>query len=279
MCVNKQTDKNWIVMLRISSSVSAGILVAYIRGHGMQYTTSELFLFFSVSAFLGWILESSYRTISDHHWVNAGFLFGPFVPIYGIGAMTIAGLSLAMKDTPGFLFWPVLMSSPTILEYAASFLLEKAFSLRLWDYSKKRFNLHGRVCLFTSGIWAILSLIAALLINPFLISEIDGLTLMNQYFIFGALFMYFLIDEILSINSIIGFKKFIRDLSEHIKRGIVFIPSSDLGIGRVPVEFRHIIKPLKSHPHLASVLKPMLQVIPEPIANKLISTVGTRHFK
>jgi uncharacterized membrane protein len=245
----------------------------------MYFEASDLFIYFSATAFLGWILESAYRSIVDRQWVNAGFLFGPFVPIYGVGAMTIAGLSLMLKDVPGYLFWPILVISPTIIEYSASLLLEKAFGLRLWDYGDRRFNLHGRVCLFFSGIWAILAMLAIVVINPFLFNGIARGIITNRYFYYGALLMYFLIDGIYSIRAIVGFKKFVKDLKQTVIQGIAFIPSSDLGVGRMPAEIRKIIKPLKSHPHLASSLKPILHVIPEPIVKKLVKTVGTRHFK
>jgi uncharacterized membrane protein len=245
----------------------------------MHVEASELVIYFSATAFLGWILESVYRSIVDRQWVNAGFLFGPFVPIYGVGAMTLAGLYLILKDVPWYLLWPILLISPTIIEYSASLLLEKVFGLRLWDYGERRFNVHGRVCLFFSGIWAILAMLALVVINPFLFNTIGRVTTVHRYFYFGALLMYFLIDGIYSILAIVGFKKFMGDLKKIVIQGVVFIPSSDLGVGRMPIEIRKIIKPLKSHPHLASSLKPILHVIPEPIAKKLVKTVGTRHFK
>ncbi len=249
------------------------------EGNGMYFEISYFFLFFSASAFLGWVLESTYRSLVDRHWVNAGFLFGPFVPIYGVGAMTISGLSFLLKETPWFLYWPILVLSPTVLEYSASILLEKIFGLRLWDYNERRFNFDGRVCLSASGIWAFLAVLATLIINPFLFNEIQGITITSRYFYFGALLMYFMIDGISSIMSIVGFKKFITDLKEYVIKGISFIPALELGVGRMPAEIRHIIKPLKSYPHLALSLKPMLHVIPEPIAKKLMQSVGTHHFK
>ncbi len=193
--------------------------------------------------------------------------------------MTIAGLSMVLKQAPWFMSWPILMISPTVIEFSVSLILEKAFGLRLWDYSKKRFNVSGRVCLFASVIWAILAVLATSIVNPFLLNGIAKVTITSRYFFFGALLMYFLLDEIASIMSIVGFKKFIMDLKELVIKGIAFVPSLDLGVGRMPEEIRRIIKPLKSHPHLVSSVKPMLHVLPEPIAKKLMNSVGTRHFK
>jgi uncharacterized membrane protein len=244
----------------------------------MHYRYSEIFLFFASSSFLGWILESGYRTIKEQHWVNSGFLFGPFVPIYGLGAMTVFVLSLAFKDCPWFVYWPVLMISPTVIEFSVSFMLEKIFGMRLWDYSKERFNLYGRVCLLSSSIWALLVVASVYALNPILVKKISAISIENRFFLFGALLMYFSLDLSSSIMSLVGFKNFISDMKKLISSGGTFIPSFNQEINRLPRELHHLLKPLKSHPNLVSHLKPVLHAIPAPLAARLVDSIGTHHF-
>ena len=52
-----------------------------------KYTIYEWLLFFYVYSFLGWIFESAYVSFKERKWVNRGFLMGPFLPIYGGGAV------------------------------------------------------------------------------------------------------------------------------------------------------------------------------------------------
>ena len=44
---------------------------------------------FIIYSFLGWVMESIVRTISEKKLINTGFLHGPFCPIYGIGAIIL----------------------------------------------------------------------------------------------------------------------------------------------------------------------------------------------
>jgi len=64
------------------------------------------------------------------------------------------------------LFWPILVVTPTIVEFVSSYLLEKIFGLRLWDYSKQPLNLRGRICLLFSVYWAILTVLTIRFIEP-----------------------------------------------------------------------------------------------------------------
>ena len=53
-------------------------------------TISSFILFFAVYAFMGWVIEVIYRSVSQRQLINAGFLFGPFIPIYGFGAVLLS---------------------------------------------------------------------------------------------------------------------------------------------------------------------------------------------
>jgi uncharacterized membrane protein len=71
------------------------------------------FLYFSIMAFAGWIIETIYRSCSEKKFVNAGFLSGPFLPIYGFGAVIITSINVEVQKFPIILSWVVTLLSPT----------------------------------------------------------------------------------------------------------------------------------------------------------------------
>ncbi|EPF29107.1 hypothetical protein C5N99_05660 [Treponema medium] len=113
---------------------------------------------------LGWIWESIYCTAKERKWQNRGFLYGPLCPIYGFG-VTI-GLVFYDLISLGIVhqlsWWMILIIGffvSMILEYPTSYILEKKFHARWWDYSNLPLNLNGRTSVITSigfGIGAII---------------------------------------------------------------------------------------------------------------------------
>ncbi|MBR0134310.1 putative ABC transporter permease [Candidatus Saccharibacteria bacterium] len=104
-----------------------------------------IILWFASYSFLGWVWESIYRSIVNRRFINSGFLAGPFIPIYGFGALLYI-LLMHVSINPFFLFF-VGGILACMLEYITSWLLEKIFHARWWDYSKEKLNINGRVCL------------------------------------------------------------------------------------------------------------------------------------
>jgi uncharacterized membrane protein len=126
-----------------------------------------LLLRFLIYAFIGWVVESGYKTIGQGRgFINSGFLHGPIVPIYGFGAIIMAALEREFASLPFVLQVAAFTLVCTVFEYLVGFLYETVFKIKLWDYSKKRFNLHGRVCLKNSLLWAILVVAFLLVIEP-----------------------------------------------------------------------------------------------------------------
>jgi len=237
------------------------------------------FLYFSATAFMGWIAESAYRSVAEHRAVNSGFLSGPFIPIYGFGAPAIAVLSRVIPRESVVIYWACLALTPSFVEFMTSWLFERLFGLRLWDYSKEPFNFKGRICLLYSSFWIALTVMSVLWLEPFLLGAISSIGDHARYYLAGALSMYFLIDTVHSSSAIMYFKLFLATLRELAARGGSFLPSLTSGNGRLPHEIRRVLKPLKAFPHLVRELKPTIPVIPEWIAAKMESIIGDRNFR
>ena len=112
----------------------------------------DYFIYFYLYSFVGWFFESCYCSLRPKKWINRGFLRGPFCPIYGVGALTILICLLPFRSMTSndyvneFLIFTVGMIVCDIVEYFTSFVMEKAFNARWWDYSENFLNLHGRIC-------------------------------------------------------------------------------------------------------------------------------------
>ena len=120
-----------------------------------------LFQFFSfmVYSILGYISELIFcSALSKKIVVDRGFLIGPYCPIYGIGAVLISHFLTKFDKSPIVIFVMGAVIA-TIIEYLSSYILEKIFKVRWWDYSQKSFNINGRVCLKISVLFGIGALI------------------------------------------------------------------------------------------------------------------------
>ena len=107
----------------------------------------NLILLFFAYAFLGWCIEVTLKYFQFHRFINRGFLTGPWLPIYGSGAalITIAVKGLSPLESSVGTTFMVSFILCGVVEYMTSFVLEKRFHARWWDYSQKPMNLHGRV--------------------------------------------------------------------------------------------------------------------------------------
>jgi uncharacterized membrane protein len=242
----------------------------------------DYFLYFSVMAFVGWVLETAYRSRQERRFVNAGFLSGPFVPIYGFGAVILSLIGSALRGAPPALAWAALLLSPTVLEYVAAWLLERFFGLSLWDYRDQPFNLHGRVCLRFSIYWAILAAVNVLLVEPAVIARVRVLGPYMSHFVAGGLTLYFALDTWHSMQSVFNFKAFLVELRLLVEQGKSFLPSFDgdrLKMAphqRLPSELRRLMKPLKSFPALRREFASNLHAFPDWIRERLETRLGGR---
>ena len=114
-----------------------------------------LFMFYS---FIGWIIEIINEIITEKRYVNRGFLVGPYCPIYGFGTIFMITLLTRYLDDFIVLFiMSVVICS--LLEYFTSYIMEKMFKARWWDYSDKKFHINGRICLSNCIAFGVLGLL------------------------------------------------------------------------------------------------------------------------
>ena len=163
------------------------------------------FLFFIYSV-LGWIVEVTYVGFIDKKVVNRGFLIGPYLPIYGYSAIIMVLYLNQYKENPLTVFI-LAMVVCTFLEYITSYIMEKIFKARWWDYSNLKFNINARVCLKNSLLFGILSIILIYLLNPLLVKLINKMN--NTWLIVITIIclVIYLVDKIISFNIVMKLKK------------------------------------------------------------------------
>lgn len=173
------------------------------------------FLLFITYAFLGWCMEVIGKLIQYRRFINRGFLIGPYCPIYGYGAILITFLLKKYTDDPITLFIMAILVCG-ILEYLTSYFMEKIFHARWWDYSQKKFNINGRICLDTIIPFGLLGMFIMYVSNPFLIGKIESLPEIWLNILFWILLVIYLVDNIIS-GKVINYvgkttEKFGKDL-------------------------------------------------------------------
>lgn len=133
-----------------------------IAGLSLYYIISWFFIY----SFLGWVWESAYVSIKSRKLVNRGFVNGPFCTIYGAGAVTIYLILRPLRENLALLYLGGVVVA-TALEYITGWIMETVFHTRWWDYSDKKFNLHGYISLASSLLWGVFSVLLFKLLQPF----------------------------------------------------------------------------------------------------------------
>ena len=176
----------------------------------MVYKYIVLFFFYSV---FGWLMETSCQFVVKHKVVNRGFLIGPYCPIYGTGAIIIQlFLQRYVHDLAALFVMSIVVCC--ILEYIISYVMEKLFNARWWDYSDKKFNINGRICLETSIPFGILGTLSVYVVNPAIFNVLNKIPANMLKYIALIITFVILCDMAISLNIISRFKDTAFNLRE-----------------------------------------------------------------
>lgn len=183
----------------------------------IDYNSYHLLFYFIIYSFIGWISEVVFAFLKTKEWVNRGFLYGPFCPIYGVGALS---LIIFLQPLTGNTLLTLIGAFvfPSFVEYIIGFILETLFNTTWWDYSNNKFNLHGRICLKFSVIWGFVALFFLYSFQPHIVKVyVDLIPLKLGYIILYTLIIYLLIDFTLTLISLLQFKELIFELIDVTK--------------------------------------------------------------
>lgn len=133
-----------------------------------------LVISFCIYAVVGYIFEVLYCSLFAKRLVNRGFLHGPYLPIYGFGALMVIHLLEDFSTSPPLFFFMAMVVT-SFIEYVSSYLLEKLFATKLWDYSNYTLQIKGRVCLLNATLFGVLSLFIYYAVHPHIINFLIAL--------------------------------------------------------------------------------------------------------
>ncbi len=162
---------------------------------------SLTFLYFVWYSFLGWCMESTFCSVCHKRWINRGFLHLPICPIYGVGVLIMVNFFTPfVGNIPLFyLMATVVMSA---WEYFVGWLLEVTTHVKYWDYSNRRCNLKGRICLGNSLWWGIAAYLAIFLIHPATAQLYSRLEPLPRQIIASVLAVMVLVDTVITIRDL-----------------------------------------------------------------------------
>ncbi len=168
-------------------------------------------LIFVAYSFLGWVCETIWCSVGKRKFVNRGFLKGPWCPIYGFGGMIGIIATNPIKHNPVLVFL-VVMVTCSVLEYFTGWLMETLFKATWWDYSKRKFQIKGRVCLGNAILFGLLGLATVYFIHPFTLSIINKLSLKVQWGLSALFLIIFFIDFIYSLSVVTNLTEKLENL-------------------------------------------------------------------
>ena len=146
-------------------------------------------------------MEVTCKSIEAKKFINRGFMIGPYCPIYGWGAIAITIL-LHRYTNDWFVLFIMSMFTCGVLEYMTSYVMEKLFHARWWDYSKRKYNINGRICLETLLPFGILGVVIMYVTNPFILTHLSKIPEGTANIIAIVLFVIFAIDGAISLKIV-----------------------------------------------------------------------------
>lgn len=165
----------------------------------------ELVVYFTIYSFLGWLAETIYCFITDKKFTYRGFLYGPVCPIYGFGGVIVSKFLHGIEGNPIKVFFGGMILA-SILEYITSYILEKLFHMKWWDYSHHKFNINGRVCLLNSTLFGLLSVFIVEVLEPMLRDSVSSIPSSIIYPLSTIIIIAFIVDLTFTVAHLIHLK-------------------------------------------------------------------------
>lgn len=119
------------------------------RESGVFRQIMLLAMVFAIGGIFGFFYEELFYRIDLGFWVKRGSTFGPWIPIYGVGAVLIVLATRRLHRQPALVFLAAAALCGG-LEYGTGWVLLHVFHTRLWDYNVELWNwgnVGGFICL------------------------------------------------------------------------------------------------------------------------------------
>ena len=184
------------------------------------------FFIIFIYSVIGYVAEViSCSLIEKKLVLNRGYLIGPYIPIYGFGSILMI-ISLGKYKNDLVVLFVMSMLICSLLEYFTSLIMEKIFKLRWWDYSNKKYNINGRVCLENGVLFGLGGVLVMKILNPVVTTLVYQAPSVLIIILGIVLFIIFFIDFVESTYILfrlkINIKKYTnKDATRAIKKEVI----------------------------------------------------------
>lgn len=192
----------------------------------LEYSVLDYIFYFFFFSFIGWFFESCYCSLRPKKWINRGFMRGPICPIYGTGGLVMLIALVPLRSLTDNLYINELAIFVAgailcdVVEFMTSYIMEKLFNARWWDYSNKKFNIQGRICLTHTLYWGTCSCLFVFILEPvmnlYLVGQVSESSRNILTYIFLTVFAFDLLDTVIHALGIRSFSSTFMKLSEEI---------------------------------------------------------------
>lgn len=179
----------------------------------MIFSLQELFILFYIYSFIGWCVEVTFIAITLRKASNRGFLNGPICPIYGISMLGVLMLLIPVKHNLILLFLGGFIVC-SAAELIGGWILDTIFHMRWWDYSNKKCNIGGYVCLRFSVMWGIAVVFAIRVIHKPIMIVVKQTPFLLKDILIIIFTLIFMIDLIVTLKNLIGIRKSLGQLDK-----------------------------------------------------------------
>lgn len=176
-----------------------------------MFSFSEIALLFFIYSFLGWCVEVAFVAVTAGKVTNRGFLNGPVCPIYGCGMIGVLLALLPVEKNVWLLFLGGMVICSAV-ELFGGWILDKIFHMRWWDYSDKKFNIGGYVCLAFSFMWGMAVVFAVKFVHHPIMAVVKKIPFQIQIIIVVVCGAVFVVDMIVTLKNLIGINKSLGQL-------------------------------------------------------------------
>lgn len=185
-----------------------------------SYNVVQWLFFFYLYCLLGWCFESTYVSLKSRKLVNRGFMRGPFLPLYGSGAIMMLVVSAPFQDNLVLTYIAGVIGA-TALEYITGVTMEALFKVRYWDYSNQPFNYKGHICLSSSVAWGFLTILMTRVIHKPIGQFVLAVPMRTLAWVTGILTVYIVADFTLSFKAAMELRDILvkmQKLKEEVER-------------------------------------------------------------
>lgn len=188
-----------------------------------HYSMVQWLFFFYFYCFAGWCIESTYVSVKNRKLTNRGFMRGPFLPLYGSGAIMMLVVSMPFQDNIVMTYLAGCVGA-TVLEYVTGVVMEALFKVRYWDYSNNPLNFHGYICLGTTLAWGVLTILMTEVVHvpveAFVLSMPEQLLTVLTYVLTAGIFADFALSfkAALDIRNVLMKMELVKKEMLHIHK-------------------------------------------------------------